>query len=207
MSTAPTIPNAKATADSKPKGLASLNERERRLLGGALFVFLFLGSFLIYYVAQNAQDKTEREIASLENVLKTLAHDGPEYLEREQSKSAASAETDRFAPERLLKNDLKLTSFVAQNADATGIKVDNYDEGQLPLSTAKDGGPIITKKTLRFDIREAPMPSLLQLLDRIEKSREPVIIESVNMRDVRNKPGTVRVTVTIATFVQKNKEG
>lgn len=196
-----------ATAENKPKGLASLNERERRLLSGMLFVFFLLGTFLIYYVAQSGQAKTEAEIERLEGVLKSLNMKGPAYLEREQSKSKQSVENDRFSADRMLKNDIKLTSFVAQKADSTGIKVDNYDESQLPLASGKDGGPIITEKMLRFDIREASMTSLLQLLDSIEKSREPVIIKNIDLRDVRNKPGLVRVKVTISTYVQKNKEG
>ena len=54
-----------ATAENKPKGLASLNERERRLLSGMLFVFFLLGTFLIYYIAQSGQAKTEAEIDRL----------------------------------------------------------------------------------------------------------------------------------------------
>ena len=199
--------SSSSSTETKPRGLAALNERERRLLGGMAVVLSLLATFMLYFYAQRSQDTTQREIERLESLLKTLSQKGPEFLAREQAKSAQVDGADRFSPERLTKNDLKLTSFVAQNAEFANIKVDNYDEGQLPLASGKDGGPIITERTLRFDIREAQMSSLLMLLDRIEKSREPVIIKRINLREIPSKKGFVRAEISISTYVQKNKEG
>ena len=55
-------------------------------------------------------------------------------------------------------------------------------------------------------IREAEMEKLLKLLDRVEKSKEPVIIKRINLRDVRNKKGMVRANITISTYTMKEQK-
>ena len=92
----------------------------------------------------------------------------PVYLQKKQASSEGGA---RFSTEVLTSNNIKLTSFVATHAAAVEMKIDNYDEKELPLSDKK-GGPIIIEYTVRANVRSTEMTKLLQLLDRIEKSKE-----------------------------------
>ena len=196
------------STDNPKKGFwASRNERERRSLIGMAIFFACLGTFLVTYFFMQKQEDTRDEIAKYESILKTLGQKGPDYVAAKAQKEGPKTADDKFAPEKLKKNNIQLTSFVATHAQAANIKVDNYDEDQLPVDSGKDGGPIITKKILRFDIKKADMSALLALLDRIEKSREPVIIDRINLRYVRRNKGFVRAYVHISTFVIKDQEG
>lgn len=95
---------------------------------------------------------------------------------------------------------------MAELAQKSNIKVDKYDEDDLIMDSGKDGGPIISEKILRFDVREAEMPDLLALLDAIERSPEPVFIKRINLREIRRKDGYVRAYITLTTYIIKDQE-
>lgn len=195
-------------AERKPGLLDNLSERERRLAGLMLVNFVFIAIALSIYLFNGMLTKTEDEIARYNTTLEVLNEYRPKYLKlQQQAQGGASDEERRFSGEVLKKNKLQLTSFVATQASAVDIKVDNYDEDSLKLTTKDSTGPIITEQQLRVDIREAEMDKLLQLLDRIEKSKEPVIIKRINLREVRNKKGLVRANITISTYTQAEQEG
>lgn len=204
MATQPTQPE-----EQRGNALSNLSERERKLLTLMLGNFVFLGLAVSVYMFQQSLAKTEAEIAQYQEALDALTEYGPKYLAMQREAEQGDSEDDRaqlFTGERLKKNDLQLTSFLATHASAVNIKVDNYDEDQLPLSTGEDDGPIITEMLLKVDIREAKMSTLMQMLERIEESREPVIIKRINIRDRSKKPGYVRAYITVSTYVQKDQE-
>jgi uncharacterized coiled-coil protein SlyX len=186
----------------------NLTDRERKLVTLMVCNFLFLGLAGSIYFFNKSLAETEDEIARYEKTLDALTEYGPRYLERQAREEGGAKDEDerRFTAELLKKNKLQLTSFVATQASAVDIKVDNYDEDSLKLSTKDSSGPIITEQQLRVDIREAEMEKMLKLLDRIEKSKEPVVIKRINLRDVRNKKGFVRANITISTYTMKEQE-
>ena len=185
-----------------------MTERERRLVLLMVGNFVLLGIALGVYLFHQSQTETEAEIEQYADTLDAVREFGPLYLRRKQAEeSGGDEDAKRFTGELLSKNDLALTSFVATQASAVDIKIDNYDEDSLPLSSNKDSGPVITEKQLRIDIREADLEKLMRMLERIEKTREPVVIKRINLREVRNKPGQVRANITISTYVQKEREG
>lgn len=185
----------------------NLSTREQRLLLGMLCLFAFFGVVLSVYSFQTSLDKTQAEIDKYEEALKTMAQLGPKYLEDKALKaSGGGANKSKFTPEVMLKNNVKLTSFVAEHASAVDLKVDNYDEDSIPLSSGKDG-PIINENILRFNLRRADLKKLLALLDRIDKSAEPVVIKKIDLREIRKKKGLVRANISVSTFVQKKQEG
>ena len=187
---------------SSPIDLSNMTERERRLLAlmgvffGILMVALGVNLFL------GAMDTKREEIERYEGAFDAMTEVAPIYLDK---KASTTGEQSRFRPEVLVNNDIQLTSFVATHASAVDLKVDNYDEKKLPLSDKK-GGPIIVEYTVRANVRQTEMAKLLKLLERIEKSPEPVIIKRVTVRDVRNKPGDVRTDFVIASYIQKEEE-
>lgn len=171
-------------------------------LGATMFVlaiFVFLMSFW------GSMEAIDEEADGYKSALDYLAVAGPEFqAKRERDDSQKSHK--KIDDETLATNNVKLTSFVAEHAAASQITITSYDEDSLPFggSGKKDDGPIILEKQLRVEIREAEMSKLLDLLDRIEKSPEPVFVKRLDVRD-QKKPGEVRAVVTVSTFVKKEK--
>jgi len=198
-------------ADNKTKqgglagAFANLNERERKglvFLGFFLpVVFMVIASIAFHNSMASIRNDTQRYKAALD--LLTAA--GPAYAEK-KSESARPQGHKHISEEVLSKNDIKLTSFVAEHAQAVDIDVTSYDEDELPFGKKDSGGPIVVEKQLRVEIRSADMNKLIRLLDRIEKSDEPVFVKRVDVRKHRKKPGDVRAVLTVSTFVKKEQE-
>jgi len=185
--------------------LASFSERDRKLLMlfPLIFVLVAIAIGAIFY--SRSIDRIEQQAASHRAALDYLAQSAPEFLEK-QSRAQSAKSHKKMDDEVLKTNDIKLTSFVAEHAAAAQITITSYDEDEMPFGgTGKSSaGPIITERQLRIEIREAEMNKLLDLLDRIEKSTEPVFIKRLDIRDVRKK-GDVRAIVTVSTFIRKEK--
>ncbi len=189
--------------------LSNLSEREKKLVVLMLINFCVLTIAGAIYFFTQSQDSTRKEITQYEKTLEALQEFGPVYISQQaQENGTSDADAQRFSADVLKNNRLKLTSFVATHASAVDIKIDNYDEDELPLSAGnKDGGPIITENQIKIDIKEGEMDKVILLLDRIEQSKEPVIIKRINLRELRRKPGMVRANLVISTFIQKDPEG
>ena len=187
--------------------LAKLSERERRLVYGMLVLFACFGVIIGVYTFTQALSETEAEIERYNDALITLSTQGPLYLKAQNAKAQASADrSEKFTPEVMLGNNIKLTSFVAEHASAVDLKIDNYKESTLKLTSGKDGGPIIDEMQLALTIRSAEMNKVLALLDRIDKSKEPVILKSIKLRYIRKKDGMVRANINVSTYIQKPQE-
>lgn len=198
------------STENKKKGgvLANLSDREKRLMMAMFAVFAVILIIIPVTLVQNAMDEVETETESYRQALDLLAAGAPEYLEQKKSQKQNQSHKD-ISDEVLDNNDLKLTSFVAEQAGAVDITVTSYDEDQLPFGDTKSGeGPIIIENQLRVEIREAEMAKLISLMDRIEKSSEPVFIKRLDVREhrSRNSVGKVRAVLTVSTFVRKQKE-
>jgi len=179
-----------------------LSQRERyQLMGLAAFLCVMV-TIVGVVVFQRQMEEIEQATTRYELALDFLATAGPAYAERASAQSA-SATHKRVDDETLTKNDIKLTSFVAEHAERSNITISSYDEDQLPFGNKSAGGPIIVEKQLRVEIRTAKMSELIQLLDRIEKAEEPVFVKRLDIRAWRKKPGEVRAVVTVSTFVKK----
>jgi hypothetical protein len=190
----------------KPKGsvLSSMSERDRKLL--MLFPVIIGVALMAILGIKYSQsiDAIEAETQRHRAALDYLSQEVPAYLERQSGVKVARSHKE-MTEEQLKTNDIKLTSFVAEHASKAEITITSYDEDEMPFGgSAKGEGPIITERQLRIEIREAEMAKLLDLLDRIEKSDQPVFIKRLDIRDVRAK-GSVRAIVTVSTFIQKEK--
>ena len=201
--------HASSPAADEPQGSTSFwesrTDSERRWIILLGINFAVLAVFGGIYLFTQSLDETRREIAQYESALDALTEAGPQYLEAKRQEASKDTNANRFTPEILSKNRLQLTSFVATIAKSVDLKVDNYDEDQQPLKLDGRENLIVTENTVRVDIREADFTKLLQLLEKIEKSTEPVVIKRINIRDVRNKTGMVRADIVIATYTQKNQ--
>ena len=196
--------------DGQKKGLAEtiagLSDRERKLLGLMLATFVVLGIFVTVMLVQRSLDTIEAETATYEDVLNLLATAGPDYLAQEAG-GAVDPRVERFSEEVLDNNTVQLTSLVATHATAANISVSSYDEDQSAIGSARgdDGGPIIVERLLRVDIRRAEMNALVDLLDRIEKSDDPVIIKRIDVRSVGGE-GQVRAQLVVSTYQRRAQE-
>ncbi|TXD34689.1 hypothetical protein FRC96_13840 [Lujinxingia vulgaris] len=198
------------TNEGQKKGLAEtiagLSDRERKLLGLMLATFVVLGIFVTVMLVQRSLDTIEAETATYEDVLNLLATAGPDYLAQEAG-GAVDPRVERFSEEVLDNNTVQLTSLVATHATAANISVSSYDEDQSAIGSARgdDGGPIIVERLLRVDIRRAEMNALVDLLDRIEKSDDPVIIKRIDVRSVGGE-GQVRAQLVVSTYQRRAQE-
>jgi hypothetical protein len=148
----------------------------------------------------------EDEIERYRQALEAMAEAAPKLAEAKAA-SAASADdgASRFSPEVLAKNELKLTSFVASHATAADIKIENYDEDSSVLSSNKETGASLTEKIVKVEVREAEFDKVLAFLERIETSREPVVVKVISLRakDAKARNNIVRANLQISTYVQK----
>ncbi|RAL22821.1 hypothetical protein DL240_07975 [Lujinxingia litoralis] len=196
--------------ESGKKGLAesiaNLSDRERKLLGLMFATFAVLGIFVTVMLVQRSLADIESETQTYEDVLNLLATAAPDYLAQEAG-GAVDPRVERFSDEVLDNNTVQLTSLVATHATAANISVSSYDEDQSPLGSTRGSkdGPIIVERTLRVDIRRAEMNALIDLLDRIETSGDPVIIKRVDVRSVGGE-GMVRAQVVVSTFQRRAQE-
>jgi hypothetical protein len=190
--------------------LSKLSDREKKLLLAMAGVFVTLALLVTISLFQRSLQELEKDTNNLQQALNTLALAGPAYVQRTAGAGDADPRAARFSDEVLKNNELRLTSFVATHAAATNITVNSYDEDQLPLGsrskTGPDAGPVVIERTLRADIREAQMDNLLQLLDRIENSGEPVVIKRLDVRAQRGREGQVRAMLIVSTYERRDKE-
>ena len=161
----------------------------------------------VTYVLFGTLDNIEKETKRYKSGLDVLAAQGQEYLD---AKNRAKTQTShkKVDDEILEKNDIKLTSFVADYAKTSNIEVSSYDENELPFGNSKGAeGPIVVEKQLKVSIKKAEMSDLISMLDKIEKAKEPVFIKRIDIRKKTKAPGAVKATLLISTYVKKDAEG
>lgn len=183
-----------------------LTDREQMLLKVTGGVLSILAMILITLLFNQTLNSTRQKIDTYEKTLEQIADVAPEIRARKGNAQGEDKE-QRFSPEELEKNDIKLTSFVATHATAAGVKVDSYDENKRPIGSDSedDSGPSLEKIQLTVDINEAKFSKLMNLLERIELTDKPVVIERVRVTRRSRDQGTVRATIVVTTFKQKAK--
>lgn len=193
----------------KLEGLfASLNDRERKLAMAMLAVFAVIAFLIPLKLVQDSLDEISQETETYRQALDLLAAGAPDYLDQKREQEQNQSHKD-LSDDVLDNNDLKLTSFVAEQARAVDVTITSYDEDELPFGDTKSSdGPIIIENQLRIEVREAEMDKLVSLMDRIEKSNKPVFIKRLDIREhrSRNSEGKVRAVLTVSTFVRRIKE-
>ncbi len=171
----------------------------------ALFaIWGFMALVVVFYLYSSAITEIEMETKKYEDNLELVRIQGTDFFERQARASQSDSHKD-VSPETLAGNDLQMTSFVAKHADAVGISVSSYKEDQLPFNP-KGEGPLVMENRLKVEIRDAQMDALVQLMDKIEKAKEPVFIKQFQVRKHRKKPGQIRAVMTVSTFATKDRE-
>jgi hypothetical protein len=158
----------------------------------------------VFYWFSTAITDIEMETKKYEDNLEFVRIQGGDFFAK-QSKAEKGDSHKDVSPETLAGNDLQMTSFVAKHADAVGISVSSYKEDQLPFNP-KGEGPVVMENRLKVEIRDAEMDAFVQLMDKIEKAREPVFIKQFQVRKHRKKPGQIRAVMTVSTFATKDRE-
>lgn len=186
------------------EALDNLTERERMLLKVMFGVFAVLALSVVVFLAQQSTADLEEETIRYETALELLATEGPAFAEQqaESSEDEALTHADRFTEEVLRDNQVQLTSDIAAHAAAVDVNVSSYDTDEQPLGEDNFGeeeGPMIIERQLQIDIRGAEMDRLIEMLHRIEESRDPIVIKRLDIRSVREE-GQVRALVAVSTF-------
>lgn len=184
--------------------IEELSDREKKLLLAMAIILPTLVGVLVigvFYQSLNDIEESTRQYQQSLNLVTTV---GPTYMKKKQSGSKDQGVRSKFSDEVMVGNDIKLTSFVATQAAAVNINVSSYDESEIPIgSKSGDGGPIITERKLKVDIRDANFEKLLKLLERIESSDKPVVLKRIDLRGKRRTPGEVRARIEVSTYVKK----
>ena len=175
-----------------------LSERERRLLVvWALamgFIVVFLGGYFSYSVIAEKAEKGEQYAAAVDLMTRKQA----DYLSRKQD--GGEKLSDRIAG-----NQLKLQTFLDQEAAKHNIKIKNFKESAVPVGgkrRKKDAkGPQIIEETVAIDLTDTEYINVVGFLDSIDRSPELVVIKRIDISRPRRDDGpTVRVALTVSTF-------
>lgn len=185
---------------------ADLTDREQMLLKAMLGVFAVLAVAVVVGLVQQSIGELEEETAQYRTALNLIAEQGPAYVEtqREGEDPDQVTRADLFTDEVLEDNTVQLTSSVASHAEAVGVSVSSYDTDEQPIG-GDDEGPLIIERQLTVDIRGAGLEQFLELLHRLEESREPMVIKRLDVRSVR-EPGNVRALLVVATYQYGDEE-
>lgn len=184
-----------------------LNDREKLLVKVAGVILPIAAFSVIGILVNNSVEAVRTEIDEKEKLLKTIGDVAPKY-QQDQKKKGQDKQAQRFAPKKIENNDVKLTSFVATHATAVGVQVDSYDESDRPIGGSdsdESEGSSLYKVRVRAEIREAEFSKFLKLMERIEQTNDPVIIERITLTEKRRDPGKVRATLYVTTFKKKAK--
>jgi hypothetical protein len=195
-----------APDEAKKSALGKMTPGERQKLMLLAINFVVLGLLGGLYMFYQSLDSMEQETEKYRLALEAMAQAAPKLAEAKAAEDTSGDErANRFSPDVLAKNDLKLTSFVASHATAADIKIENYDEDSIVLSSNKDTGAALTEKIVKIEVREVEFDKLLTFLERIEMSREPVVIKVISLRakDTKTRDNIVRANLQISTYVQK----
>ncbi|MFB6265224.1 MAG: hypothetical protein ABEL76_16620 [Bradymonadaceae bacterium] len=183
---------------------ADLTDREQKLLTAMAIVVPLAGLAFFGLLVDRSFKSIEDDIRENEQILEMLEKVAPRY-KRQKAKSDPGRYARKFAPKKIENNKVKLTSFVATHATATGVNVDSYDENDRPLESGGKDGSTLMKHQVIVEINEVQMAKLTDLLERIELSEKPVFIERTKLVRRRNAKGSVRATLVVTTFKRKAK--
>ncbi len=178
--------------------------RKRReqyfIIGGGVIMY-GLVLFVVFMTFKSGIDQTRTELEGYETALDTLTTMAPAYLEK-RSKGGGNNKLEQFSDDKLVGNDIQLTSFVAKHASSADFSFDSYDKNERQLGSQSDDGDQsgVTEIELTADIREVSFDKLVTLLKNIEQTDKPVYVYRVRMNQRRNSPGSVSATVYVSTF-------
>ncbi len=190
----------------------NLTDREQMLLKVMLGVFAVLALGVMVFLAQQSVVELEEETSRYRSALDLMADGGAAYIQDEATADTDDADSlskaDLFTEEVLRDNPVQLTSYVAQHASAVDVSVSSYDTDEHPLGSdtaGDDEGPIVVERQLTADIRGAEMERFVELLHRIEESREPIIIKRIDVHSVGDV-GEIRALLIVSTFEYGDEE-
>ncbi len=169
----------------------------------AMFVFCILTVFVGFFLMQSL-DSIDEETERYKSALELISTEGPKW--RADKLSTVTADSHKtFSEEMLAEDRIKLTSYVAKFADKEDVKIGSYDEKEIPFSN-DTAGPIVTEHRLTAKISKTNMDNLINFLDAIEKSKDPVFIQRIDIRKRGKSDNEVKATIIVSTFSKSKEE-
>lgn len=189
--------------EEKSGFLQNLSAKEKNQLSYlAMFVFCMVTIGIGVLLLQSL-DSIDEETDRYKSALELISTEGPKWLE-EKSSTKRTDSHKKFSEDMLTEDRIKLTSFVAKFAEKEDVKIGSYDEKEIPFSN--DEGPIVTEHRLTAKISKTNMDSLVNFMDAIEKSREPVFIQRIDIRKRGKTDNQVKATIIVSTFSKAKEE-
>lgn len=180
----------------------NLTDREQTLVKWMAVIVPTMGLVFFGIAVDRSLTSIEQKIREDEQVLDLLERVAPQYR-RKRASHDPGRYAEKFATEKVENNDVKLTSFVATHATATGVNVDSYDENDRPLESSSEDESTLMKRQVTVEINDVQMNKLTDLLERLEVADKPVFVERTKIIRQRNAEGSVRATLVVTTFKRK----
>jgi len=160
----------------------ALSDRERRLLGTMLVVFVTMLALLPMYVAISSISEVETENVEIKQVLEDIRRSEARLLQQKADRRAVDRLYDRKAP--------SLGGFLEERAGTYGITgLGVTDEPKLDM-----GG--YSRRSVRVSLPVVELRPLIEMLADIENSSYPISIEQIQMTGGRMRTGyTVKLAV------------
>jgi len=174
MALADALDNVRTWADA-------LSNRERRLLGMMLAVFVAIAIISPMYAAISSISDIETENTEITQVLKDIHRSEPRLLQQKADRQAVERLYNRKTP--------SLGGFLEERAGQYGITgLGVTDQPKLEM-----GG--YSRRSVRVSLPMVELRPLIELLADVENSAYPVSIEQIQMNGGRMRTG---YTVTLA---------
>lgn len=172
--------------------LAQLDDRERRLLG--LLVVVFVGVLVLLVPAGTAAVLAARrgDNDAIRDAIAAIQDNRALIERREAERSALDRRYGRQAP--------PLASFLASLASQTDVEIpETQDRANVPHGSRYE------ERSTRIVLRKVGMLPLAKFMERIVQSEYPVSITRLDIRKRGTEPDSYDVQMIVSTFDRKAK--
>jgi general secretion pathway protein M len=172
--------------------LAQLDDRERRLLG--LLVVVFVGVVVLLVPAGTAAVLASQRGGNeaLQEAITAIQDNRALIQRRETEKQALDRRYERQAP--------PLASFLANLASQTSVEIpETQDRANVPHGSRYE------ERSTRIVLRKVSMLPLAKFMERIIQSEYPVSITRLNIRKRGTEPDSYDVQMIVSAFDRKAK--
>jgi general secretion pathway protein M len=172
--------------------LAQLDDRERRLLG--LLVVVFVGFVVLLVPAGTAALLASQrgDNQALREALAAIDDSRVLIEQRDAERQALDERYEKQAP--------PLASFLANLAKEVGVEIpETQDRANVPHGTRYD------ERSTRIVLRKVSMLPLARFMERIVQSGYPVSLTRLNIRKRGTEPDSFDVQMIVSAFDRKAK--
>jgi hypothetical protein len=202
-----------------------LTQRERKLIGTLVGILFLIIGMSCYFIFQATIGSLTDEVADYREKLKSIGDYTPSYIEYRKKKEQVenAIKDNKISSLRIALNDLaKTVSLSDEKSDKEGaeesvlqpklsdiISFEGKTQETLVERTAKKGKKIKKQKgdensvieiEQKMEIKEAPLTSLFDFYEKIEKSKELLYVTKMEISRKFNNFENARAIISVVTY-------